>query len=176
VRGVPTTTTPQSTRRDAIVRAALGLLEHHDYDEILVRDVARAAEVAVGTVSRHFTSKEHLFAAVLAEWSVAMARDLDARPLVGSSPPDRLPEMYHRAIDGYERRPGIYRAQLALLATRDPHAEEMSRRNLELARSGILEACAGLADDDALAVSAVMNAVLIDRAVDLLFSSPPRLR
>ena len=60
----------QQERRDRIVRAAISLLEHGgEYDAIQMRDVALEAGVALGTVYRYFTSKEHLYAAALLEWA-----------------------------------------------------------------------------------------------------------
>ena len=59
----------QQERRDRIVRAAITLLEHGEYDAIQMRDVAQEAGVALATVYRYFTSKEHLYAAALLEWA-----------------------------------------------------------------------------------------------------------
>src|SRR3954470_4765519 len=60
----------QQARRDRIVRAALALLEHGgEYDSIQMRDVAGEAGVALATVYRYFTSKEHLYAAALLDWA-----------------------------------------------------------------------------------------------------------
>src|SRR5580765_8798025 len=60
----------QQERRDRIVGAAISLLEHGgEYDRIQMRDVAGEAGVALGTVYRYFTSKEHLYAAALLEWA-----------------------------------------------------------------------------------------------------------
>ena len=59
----------QQERRDRIVRAAITLLEHGEYDAIQMRDVAQEAAVALATVYRYFTSKEHLYAAALLEWA-----------------------------------------------------------------------------------------------------------
>ena len=56
-------------RRERIIRAAMELLEDAEYEKVQMRDVADRAGVALGTVYRYFTSKEHLYAAVLVEWS-----------------------------------------------------------------------------------------------------------
>src|SRR6478609_2965544 len=59
----------QQERRDRIVHAAFALLERGEYDAIQMRDVAREAGVALATIYRYFTSKEHLYAAALLEWA-----------------------------------------------------------------------------------------------------------
>src|SRR3954462_14618402 len=59
----------QRERRDRIVRGAIALLEAGEYDAIQMRDVAQEAGVALATLYRYFTSKEHLYAAALLEWA-----------------------------------------------------------------------------------------------------------
>src|SRR3989442_1439301 len=59
-------TASQRARRDRIVEAGLALLQERHYDQIQVKDVAERANVALGTLYRYFSSKEHLFAEVLA--------------------------------------------------------------------------------------------------------------
>ena len=66
-------------RRNRIVTAAIELLEDGEYDEIQIRDVAHQAGVALGTLYRYFTSKEHLYAAALLEW----ARSFELKSIAG---------------------------------------------------------------------------------------------
>jgi AcrR family transcriptional regulator len=61
--------------REAIVRAASGLIAHGGYREASVAAVARAADVATGTVYRHFPSKEDLLVEVFRR---ASQREVDA--------------------------------------------------------------------------------------------------
>ena len=74
-RPAPDTLRPsQRARRDRIVRAALRRLVSGDYESIKVADVAKDAKVALATLYRYFSSKEHLFAAVFYEWQASFAR------------------------------------------------------------------------------------------------------
>ena len=57
-------TLKQRARWDRIVHAALHLLEHNAYEQIQIREVADAAQVALGTVYRYFASKDVL----ITEW------------------------------------------------------------------------------------------------------------
>src|SRR5262245_27928413 len=75
----------QLARRDSIVRAALQRLSHESYENIKMTDVAADAHVAIGTVYRYFSSKEHLFAAVFEEWQESLGRHVGRLPLRGGS-------------------------------------------------------------------------------------------
>jgi hypothetical protein len=57
----PLLTTNQIARRQRIVHTAMAMLEEREYERIQMKDVADGASVALGTVYRYFTSKEHLF-------------------------------------------------------------------------------------------------------------------
>src|SRR5919108_352324 len=59
----------QRARRDRIVVAATELLAEVGYEAVQMRDVAERADVALGTLYRYFSSKEHLYAAALVAWS-----------------------------------------------------------------------------------------------------------
>lgn len=186
----------QRRRRERILQSALRLLQRQDYDQILMKDVAAGADVAIGTLYRYFASKERLFAEALVMWSDTMRAHTGEEPVDGATPAARLKAEYHRALDAFERRPGMYRAQLALLASRDPEVESVFKVFQTSARQRFVDALHGLAPDDIDTVNSVMNAVLvdiltrwslgrldmksahaaIDRAVDLIFSSPPRVR
>lgn len=102
------------------MEAALDLLEHHEYDQIQVRDVAEHADVALGTLYRYFSSKEHLYSAVLLEWSKPVrARDSEVDEALDA---DRLVNFLHRAVRAFERRPQMLRAQIAIESTTDDNA------------------------------------------------------
>jgi len=82
----------QRKRWDQIVRAALELLEDGEYDQIQVRDVARRADVALGTLYRYFASKEALvnevFRAAKTRLRAALFDGMDVdRDLAGAPEP-----------------------------------------------------------------------------------------
>src|SRR5262249_31075054 len=80
----------QQERRDTIVRAAICILEQGgEYDAIQMRDIASEAGVALGTVYRYFSSKEHLYAAALLAWA-ATSPTGEAKRAAGSSDETRL--------------------------------------------------------------------------------------
>ncbi|MFN8025412.1 MAG: TetR/AcrR family transcriptional regulator [Acidimicrobiia bacterium] len=186
----------QRQRRDRILQSALRLLQRQDYDQILMKDVAAGADVAIGTVYRYFPSKERLFAEALVQWSQQRQERAGDTPIPGDTPAERLKAAYHLALRAFERRPGMYRAQFALLASRDPEVEAVFKVFQSRTRQRFVDALEGLSTADIDAVNSVMNAVLveslsrwslgrtdmasahaaIDRAVDLIFSAPPGSR
>src|SRR6185295_14720485 len=81
VRPDPASLPPgQQERRERIVQAAISLLERGEYDAIQMRDVAREAGVALATLYRYFTSKEHLYAAALLAWASDFPRARTSAP------------------------------------------------------------------------------------------------
>jgi hypothetical protein len=88
-------TASQFARRERIVRVALKLLVNGDYEKIQMKDVAEGSDVALGTVYRYFTSKEHLFAAVQLEWVKSLHRQILKHPPAGNSNLGRLSQVLH---------------------------------------------------------------------------------
>ena len=66
----------RAARRDDIVRAGRSLLSESGLAALQMRDVARRAEVGLGTVYTYFPTKEALFAALYAERLDRMLNDL----------------------------------------------------------------------------------------------------
>ena len=183
-----TTTSWQVERRDRILVAAREALEEQEYESIQMRDVAQRAGVALGTLYRCFTSKEHLYAAVLTDWAVRSA--VATR---GESPEARVRARVHGVITAYERQPQFYKAHVTLQASTDPNARALLTAFGRAARDDLATEVAVLgpapADDAAtmlwaLVTSRLTHAIyrggnieeihrLADRFVDLLV---PRLR
>ena len=57
----------QAARRRRVLDATLRLAAEGGFDAVQMRDVASAADVALGTVYRYFTSKERLLLEAMAE-------------------------------------------------------------------------------------------------------------
>src|SRR5882757_5260122 len=66
-------------RRRAILDAAARLLAERSYDNVLLEDVAAAAEVAKGTVYLYFDSKEHLYLTLVGESLEPLLADLERK-------------------------------------------------------------------------------------------------
>jgi AcrR family transcriptional regulator len=183
----------QRKRRERIVRAALRLLERREYDKIQVREVAEAADVALGTVYRYFASKEHLFAAVMLEWGASLDKRVRKEPLVGGDVATRLADLMERVITAFERRPQFFRLMVVMETTPDEHARDVYEGFRSRASQTFREPLDVLAPDDARAVLDVVNAVLssvlrawvigvlpmtevrsrMTRSIELIFSPAP---
>ena len=68
-----TLTPNQAARRDRVLDAAMSLAAEGGYDAVQMRDVASRAQVALGTIYRYFSSKDHVLAACQLELWRAMA-------------------------------------------------------------------------------------------------------
>jgi AcrR family transcriptional regulator len=118
-------TASQFARRERIVKVALNLLVNGDYEKIQMKDVAEASDVALGTVYRYFTSKEHLFAAVQLEWVKSLHRQILRRPPSGQSNLERLSQVLHKSVRAFQLQPQFYRVLLVLEVAKDPFAKEL---------------------------------------------------
>jgi AcrR family transcriptional regulator len=152
----------QIARRQRIIDAARRLLEEQDYEQIQVRDVANAADFAVGTVYRYFTSKEHLYAAVLEQWGAGFGSA--GRGTRMDDPLRRLEMRVRRVLAAFERRPQFFRALTLLLASSDHNAIgllKQFRGSIEgMVEADLAELDPDGAADDAAIVWAVLSSLL----------------
>jgi AcrR family transcriptional regulator len=147
-------------RRQRIVRAALKALAGGDYEQVKVTDVARDSGVALGTLYRYFTSKEHLFAAVFVEWHGVLKKKLEKEQPEGDTEADRLRNVFHRMVRAFQLQPQFYRVLMMLEATTDAYAaaafESLGEQSREVAELAFV----GSFDDDRRAIYSTLNAVL----------------
>jgi TetR/AcrR family transcriptional regulator, cholesterol catabolism regulator len=150
----------QFARRQRIVRAGLKALASSDYDQVKISDVARDSGVALGTLYRYFTSKEHLFAAVFMEWHGALKKKLEKERPAGATEADRLRDVFHRMIRAFQLQPQFFRVVMMLEATTDPYAADLFQSLSTQSRETVATAFARPGDDDRKAIYATLNAVL----------------
>lgn len=139
-----TLTPNQAARRERVLDAALELAAEGGYDAVQMRDVAGRAQVALGTIYRYFSSKDHLLAAAQVEMWRDQADRFEQRPPEGDSAADRVVTVMERAMRGAEREP-LRTAALVMAssspdpAVRDCQAEIMATmdRVLEAAMADV---------------------------------------
>src|SRR3984885_12684104 len=90
-------TRAQQARRQRVIDAAMALGLDGGYDAVQMRDVAARADVAMGTVYRYFTSKDHLLAATLVDWVAQLDLCMEQHPPQSNVPADRVLEVLDRA-------------------------------------------------------------------------------
>jgi AcrR family transcriptional regulator len=146
----------QRARRDRIVRAAIELVDAAEYESVQMRDVAERAGVALGTLYRYFSSKEHLYAAALVAWSSEFGQPRGRAPLDATSDEARLRALLRRAVRAFERSPQMLRAQLVVERSADPNAASVYDA---FAAANTMVLTAALRDLDPATVRAVINTV-----------------
>ena len=115
-------TKSQAARRDRVLRAALELGAAGGYDAVQMRDVATTAGVALGTIYRYFSSKDHLLAAAMVEWTHALEPRVGQRPPKCDTIADRVSDVLSRATRAMEREPQLSEAVVTALMSPDPGA------------------------------------------------------
>jgi TetR/AcrR family transcriptional regulator, cholesterol catabolism regulator len=123
-----TLTRAQQARRQRVVDAAMSLALEGGYDAVQMRDVAARADVAMGTVYRYFTSKDHLLAAALVHWVGQLDARLAQAPAEGDAPAERVIDSLDRALRAMGRQPNLVAAVFTALASPDPAAIECQQQ------------------------------------------------
>ncbi len=120
-------TKSQAARRGRVIEAALTLGADGGYDAVQMRDVATTAGVALGTIYRYFSSKDHLLAETLVEWARELGTRVSRKPAKGERLSDRVIDVLRRAIHGMEVQPKLSEAVITALSSTDPHAARCQR-------------------------------------------------
>ncbi len=116
-------------RRERMVDAAVELAATGGYESVQMRDVAARAEVALGTLYRHFPSKDHLLLAALTEQASALRDRMAQRPPEGADAAARMADVLRRATRALARRPDLTAALVTALTSPEadtaPHKHEI---------------------------------------------------
>lgn len=101
----------QRARQLRILKAAARLADDNGLDRVQMQEVARSAEVAIGTLYRYFPSKTHLFTAVMAEQIERFGQQLP-EPCAYASPAEAVFEVLVSAMRNLLRRPALAHAMI----------------------------------------------------------------
>jgi TetR/AcrR family transcriptional regulator, cholesterol catabolism regulator len=119
----PGSMTPgQLARRQRVLDAVLDLIAEGADDEIQMKEIAERSGVALGTVYRYFSSKDHLLAAAMVQWASALDERAARRPVAPGTPADRLSAVLHQALRAYARQPTFARLLVLVANSTDPYA------------------------------------------------------
>ena len=158
----------QLARRQRVIRAALLLAAEGGYDAVHMRDVASASDVALGTIYRYFSSKDHLLAAALGEWTAELRQRVARQPARGDTPADRVVDVLRRACRAIERHPTLTSALVRALGTNDPgvgeSAHEVSEQIRGITAPLLVDLSAGELDDILAVLQHVWYSTLISWA------------
>ena len=139
-----------AARRQRMIDAAVELAATGGYDAVQMRDVAARAEVALGTLYRHFPSKDHLLLAALAEQAEALRDRMAQRPPEGSDAAARTADVLRRATRALARRPDLTAALVTALTSPESDTAPHKHRVENVLRTIITTAIDGttIADPD----------------------------
>lgn len=130
-----------------ILSAAMELAERDGYDAVRLRDLAAMADVALGTVYKRFSSKEDILAAAL-ELQVNRLREMvEANPIEGDSPEERLKNFFAVATTALAAQPKLAAAMLRTVASGVPELSEKVTRYHGRMTEVILHVARGSSDD-----------------------------
>jgi TetR/AcrR family transcriptional regulator, cholesterol catabolism regulator len=115
---------PQLARKKRIVAAAIDLAERGGYDAVQMRDVAKRANVALGTLYRYFPSKDQLLASVWIDWSHEIEAEILRQRLRGDTAAERIMDFVRRVTKALELEPMLASALVKSLLAPDVSAEE----------------------------------------------------
>jgi AcrR family transcriptional regulator len=120
----PVLTPEQLDRRRRIVDAAFELGADGGYDAVQMRDVAATANVSLATIYRYFSSKDHLLAAAMSEWTARLQTRVAQSPPKGATAADQLVDVLQRACRALERQPKLSAALVRALSATDVGVQE----------------------------------------------------
>jgi AcrR family transcriptional regulator len=117
-----TRATETAARKRRLLDAATQLAAEGGYDAVQMRDVAARAEVALGTLYRHYSSKDQLLVAAMAQQAATLRERMDQMPARGETAAERVAEVLARATRSLERQPRVTQAKLAAMSSPDTAA------------------------------------------------------
>jgi AcrR family transcriptional regulator len=109
-------------RKRRLLDAAVALAAEGGYDAVQMRDVAARAEVALGTLYRHYASKDQLLLAAMAQQAATLRERLVQRPPRGATAAARVADVLRRASRALERDPRVTKAMLNAMSSQDEDA------------------------------------------------------
>lgn len=117
----------QAGKRAAARRAAIELASAGGYPAVTMAAVADRIGVARATIYRYFSSKDHLLAEVMDEWTTEINEDFRRHPPKGATLADRVAAGFERLIKAAARTPGLTSALLLAATSADPAASDALR-------------------------------------------------
>jgi AcrR family transcriptional regulator len=138
-----TRATETAERKQRCLDAAVALAAEGGYDAVQMRDVASRAEVALGTLYRHYASKDQLLLAAMLLQTETLRERLVQRPPRGDTPAARVADVLKRASRALERDPKTTKAMLNAMSSEDEAAIPVKHEIDQTLRAIIADAIDG---------------------------------
>jgi TetR/AcrR family transcriptional regulator, cholesterol catabolism regulator len=148
-----------AARKQRLIAAATELAAEGGYDAVQMRDVAGRADVALGTLYRHYASRDQLLLAALAAQAAGLRERLDQRPPRGDVPADRVADVLRRATRALERQPRVTHAMVTAMSVSDDSAAPVKQEITQTLRAIIVDAVDGTPVPDLDDVVRVLGSV-----------------
>lgn len=158
-QSVSTMTPGQLARRQRVLDAVVALVAEAGPDDLAMKDIADRSGVALGTIYRYFSSKDHVAAAALAEWAGSFDGRQVQLPSTDGTMADRLVTILRLAVRAYQRQPNFARLLIRAANSTDPFARECYRKMGEGVYATLGEALPALPPDERTRVLDVVGAV-----------------
>jgi len=118
----------QAERRRRVLAATFELAAGGGFDAVQMRDVAAAADVALGTVYRYFSSKERLLLEAMAEQQDDLRTYVQSHPAPGDTAAERVSNVLRRANRALKRHPDVTAAMVRAFGSARPEDADIVRR------------------------------------------------
>jgi TetR/AcrR family transcriptional regulator, cholesterol catabolism regulator len=163
-------TSRQLVRRAQLLEAVIDLVREVGPGAVQMRDVAERAGIALGTVYRYFSSKEHLLAAALCEWQERLARRVltprAAEETEASGDlTERVLSYVRKEVRGFARNPKIAELMVQVHVSSDPYAREALIRMAAINDEVMAKLLAGVPPERAQTIKYVLGSVLMNNLV-----------
>ena len=112
--------TADKTRRQRIVDVAVELSQGRGFEQVGLREVAEKAGVALGTLYKAFSNKEEIIGAAVQHETRRLRRQFDRKPAEGTTPLERVDNLFSRLTRALTRRPAFARTVLGAISTNHP--------------------------------------------------------
>lgn len=160
-------TSRQLVRRAMLIEAVIDLVREAGPGAVQMRDVADRSGIALGTMYRYFSSKEHMLAAALSDWQERLTRrvltsNAGEEAGVSGDLTEQVLSFVRKELRGFARNPKIAELMVQVVVSSDPYAREalarMGARNDEVMNRLLAGVSAERAETIKVAVgSALMN-------------------
>jgi TetR/AcrR family transcriptional regulator, cholesterol catabolism regulator len=122
----------QAARRRRVLDAALALAAAGGFDAVQMRDVAAAADVALGTVYRYFSSKERLLLEAMAEQQADLRSYLHSHPPAEPTATGRVTAVLGRSNRSLRKHPDVTAAMVRAFGSAAVENADIVRKVTEI--------------------------------------------
>lgn len=162
-------TSRQLVRRAQLLEAVIDLVREVGPSALQMRDVAERAGIALGTVYRYFSSKEHLLAAALCEWQERLARRVlsprAAEEEASGDLTERVLSYVRKEVRGFARNPKIAELMVQVHVSSDPYAREALARMAAINDEVMVKLLAGVPPERAETIKYALGSILMSNLV-----------